>query len=177
MSELRTSRLLLRQFRDSDLAPLIAMGQNADVMRYFVTMMTPEDTTAMFGRMKAHWDNHGFGVFAVEIPGESEFAGFVGLTHTRFEAAFTPCVEILWRLVPSAHNKGYCTEAAHAVLEWSFRETALKEILAFAVPQNIPSWRVMEKIGMQRIGAFDHPMVPEGHELNKHLLYKIGRPV
>lgn len=173
--ELRTDRLLLRQFRDSDLEPLVAMGQDPVVMKHFVSLMSREETEAMMGRMKAHWENHGFGVFAVEIPGVTAFAGFIGLTHTRFEAAFTPCVEILWRLIPSHHNKGYTTEGARAVLNWSFRQTHLTQILSFAAPLNIASWRVMEKAGMLRIGEFDHPLVPVGHPSKKHFLYSIRK--
>lgn len=153
---------------------LVDMGQDPVVMKHFVSPMTREESIAMYGRIQDRWKESGFGVFAVEIPGEAEFAGFVGLTIPRFEAAeFTPCIEILWRLIPSAHNKGYCTEAARAVIEWAFREKGMTEILSFAVPQNIPSWRVMEKIGMQRIGEFDHPMVPADHALCRHLVYRI----
>jgi RimJ/RimL family protein N-acetyltransferase len=170
--ELRTNRLLLRQFRDADIEPLIAMGQDPIVMKHFVSLMTLEETEAMVGRMKAHWEKYNFGVFAIEIPGVHDFAGFIGFTHPRWEAAFTPCIEILWRLIPSAHNKDYCTEGARACLEWGFKEKSFGEVLAFAVAQNIPSWRVMEKIGMKHVGEFEHPMVVEGHELRKHLLYK-----
>lgn len=173
--EIKTERLLLRQFRDSDIEPLVAMGQDPVVMKHFVYKMTREESEAMYGRIKLRWEENGFGVFAVEIPGVADYAGFVGLSRPRFETAFTPCVEILWRLIPSFHNKGYCTEAARAVLDWGLNEKGLNEIYAFAVPQNIPSWRVMEKIGMKRIGEFDHPDVPEGHALRPHLLYKIDR--
>lgn len=176
MTELRSERLLLRQFRPSDLAPLIAMGQDPVVMKHFVTLMSREDTIAMMDRMKAHWEKHNFGVFAIEIPGVHDFAGFIGFTHPRWEAEFTPCIEILWRLIPAAHNKGYCTEAARACLEWGFKEKGFSEILAFAVPQNIASWRVMEKAGMKRAGEFEHPLVEEGHHLRRHLLYSI-KPV
>jgi ribosomal-protein-alanine N-acetyltransferase len=173
MTEIRTARLLLRQFRESDIEPLTAMGQDPAVMKYFMSMLTREESVAMYDRMKARWEENGFGIFAVEIPGVADFAGFVGITLPRFEAHFTPCIEILWRLIPAYHNNGYCTEAARAVLDWAFHTKGITEILAWAVPQNIPSWRVMEKIGMERIGEFDHPMVPEGHVLRKHLLYRI----
>ena len=171
--QLTTPQLLLRQFRDSDLEPLIAMGQDPVVMKHFVSPMTREQTIAMYGRITEHWEKNGFGVFAIEIPGEVEFAGFIGLIVPRFEASFTPCIEILWRLIPSVHNKGYCTEAARACIDWGFNQLHFKEILSFAVPQNIPSWRVMEKIGMQRIGEFDHPLVEDGHALKRHLVYAV----
>ena len=173
--ELRTSRLLLRQFRESDLEPLVAMGQDPVVMKHFPKLMSREETEAMMVRMKDHWEKNGFGVFAVEVPGEHDFAGFVGFAQPRWEASFTPCVEILWRLIPQVHGKGYCTEAARACLELIFREKELKEIYSFAVPANITSWRVMEKIGMKREGEFEHPMVPEGSELRRHLIYRVEK--
>lgn len=174
MPEIKTERLLLRQFRDSDLEPLVAMGQDPIVMKHFVSLMTREESIAMFGRIKEGWSQHGYGAFAIEIPGLHDFAGFIGFSHPRWEASFTPCVEILWRLIPQHHNKGYCTEAARAVLDWAFANTQLKEIYSFAVPKNIPSWRVMEKIGMKQIGEFDHPLVEDGHELQRHLVYSVG---
>lgn len=176
MEEIRTPRLLLRRFRESDIEPLIVMGQDPVVMKYFVTMMTRDETLAMYGRMQDHWEKYGFGVFAVEIPGVTSFAGFAGYTHPRWEAAFTPCIEILWRLIPSVHGQGYCTEAARAIVDWGFREKGFKEILSFAVPANIPSWRVMEKIGMKREGEFEHPLVELNHPLRTHLVYKISGP-
>lgn len=171
--ELRTNRLLLRQFRNTDLEPLIAMGQDPVVMKHFVTLMSREETEAMYGRIKDRWEKSGFGVFAIEIPGEVEFAGFIGFTIPKFETSFTPCIEILWRLIPAAHNNGYCTEAAKACIDWGFKEKKFTEILAFAVPQNMASWKVMEKIGMQHVGEFEHPMVEDGHVLKRHLLYSI----
>lgn len=173
MHEIRTERILLRQFRDSDLEPLVAMGQDPIVMKYFVQLMSPEESQAMMERMKRNWIKNTFGVFALEIPGVHEFAGFVGFTYPTWEAEFTPCVEILWRLIPSVHNKGYCTEAARACLDWGFNEKGFTEVYSFAYPGNVASWKVMEKIGMKRIGEFEHPMVQEGHELRRHLLYKI----
>jgi RimJ/RimL family protein N-acetyltransferase len=175
MTELRSHRLLLRQFRDSDLEPLVAMGQDPIVMKYFVSLMSREESEAMMIRMKNNWEKNGFGVFAVEIPGVHDFAGFVGFAYPKWEAPFTPCIEILWRLIPAVHNKGYCTEAARTCLEWGFKEKGFKEIYSFAYPKNIASWKVMEKIGMKREGEFEHPMVQEGHELRKHLVYRIER--
>lgn len=175
MHEIRTSRILLRQWRESDLEPLIAMGLDPVVMKHFPSLQTREQTLAMFDRIKSHWEQHGFGAFAVEIPGEVEFAGFVGIIVPRFEASFTPCVEMLWRLIPSVHNKGYATEAAQACRDWGFTQLGFKEILAFAVPPNLASRRVMEKIGMTQDGEVDHPLVEDGHVLKRHLIYKVSK--
>lgn len=148
------------------------MGLDPVVMKHFPSLQTREQTEAMLERIKTHWEKNGFGAFAVEIPGEVAFAGFVGIIIPRFEASFTPCVELLWRLIPSVHNKGYATEAARACVDWGFTHLGFKKILAFTVPKNIPSRRVMEKIGMKQVGEFDHPLV-EDHELKRHLIYKV----
>ena len=101
-----------------------------------------------------------------------DFAGFVGLSVPRFEANFTPCVEMGWRLAADAWGHGYATEAARAALAFGFGELGLREIVSFTVPHNLRSRRVMEKIGMTRdpAGDFDHPTVG-----TRHVLYRLTR--
>ena len=114
---------------------------------------------------------------AVDVRGVAAFAGFVGLAIPRFEAHFTPCVEIGWRLAAEYWNHGYATEAARAVLRFGFDTLQLDEIVAFTVPDNLASRRVMEKLGMTHNDAddFDHPALPAGHSLQRHVLYRIHR--
>jgi RimJ/RimL family protein N-acetyltransferase len=115
----------------------------------------------------------------VEIPGITPFAGFIGLGIPRFEAPFMPCVEIGWRLDPDYWNRGYATEGARAALEFGFGPLGLEEILSYTVPDNIRSRRVMEKIGMTRSPGedFDHPLLPAGDALRRHVLYRISSSV
>jgi RimJ/RimL family protein N-acetyltransferase len=115
----------------------------------------------------------------VEIPGVTPFAGFVGLSRPRFEARFQPCVEIGWRFGVEYWNRGYATEGARAALAFGFDACGLTEIVSFTVPQNVRSRRVMERIGMRHDSAddFDHPLLPDGHPLRRHVLYRIGRPL
>lgn len=129
--------------------------------------------------MEAHFQEHGFGLWAVEIPGVATFAGFVGLSVPRFEAHFTPCVEIGWRLAAPYWGRGYATEGARAALEFGFDHLHLDQIVSFTVPDNVRSRRVMEKIGMTHDPAddFDHPNLPEGHRLRRHVLYGIALPM
>jgi RimJ/RimL family protein N-acetyltransferase len=86
-------------------------------------------------------------------------------------------VEIAWRLAAAYWNRGYATEGARSALTFGFDELGLDEILSFTVPSNLPSRRVMEKIGMTRNPAddFDHPELPEGHALRRHVLYRSHR--
>ena len=111
------------------------------------------------------------------LKGDGAFAGVTGLAVPRFEAPFTPCVEIGWRLAPAHWGQGYATEAARAALAFGFKTAGLEEIVSFTVPANLPSRSVMERLGMTRRPEddFDHPALPSGHELRRHVLYRLRR--
>jgi RimJ/RimL family protein N-acetyltransferase len=174
----RTERLLLRRWRPSDLAPFAALNADPRVMRYFPTTLSRAESDAFAERIEAHFAEHGFGLWAVEAPGGAPFIGFVGLSVPRFQAPFTPCVEVGWRLAAEHWGRGYAPEAARAALAFGFDRLALREILSFTALANEPSRRVMEKLGMTHDPSddFDHPGVPEGHDLRRHVLYRIARP-
>jgi RimJ/RimL family protein N-acetyltransferase len=175
---IRTPRLLLRTWRDEDLAPFAALNADPEVMEYFLRPLERAESDAAAGRIRDHFDRHGFGLWAVEVPGIADFIGFVGLAVPGFKAHFTPCVEIGWRLARAHWGQGYATEAARAVLDFGFRELALDEIVSFTTVANRRSRAVMERIGLSRSPAddFDHPAVPEGHPLRRHVLYRARRP-
>jgi ribosomal-protein-alanine N-acetyltransferase len=178
MSELITARLRLREWRDEDLPPFAAMNADPDVMRYFPETLERAESDAMVMRIRAHFATFGFGPWAVEIPGVTEFAGFVGLMVPAFDAHFTPCIEIGWRLAPGVWGQGYATEAARTVLEDAFEVLAQDEVVSLTVPTNLRSRAVMERIGMTRSPGddFDHPRLPSGHVLQRHVLYRKRRP-
>jgi RimJ/RimL family protein N-acetyltransferase len=173
---LRTPRLILRPWRDADDAPFAAMFEDPAVME-FLPAATRADIDAFIQRIKGHFAAHGFGWWAVEVPGTAPFIGYVGLSVPRFEAPFMPAVEIGWRLASAHWGKGYATEGAQATLEAGFTRFGLDEIVSFTVPANTRSIRVMERIGMTRDPAedFDHPRLPEGHPLRRHVLYRLSR--
>jgi RimJ/RimL family protein N-acetyltransferase len=175
--ELRTERLLLRRWLPADREPFALMSADPRVHEFLPGPYTRTDSDARIARFEAHFEEHGFGFWAVEIPGRASFAGFVGLAWARFEAHFTPCVEIGWRLAADHWGHGYATEAAQCALAFGFNQLQVEEIVAFTVPENIRSQRVMERIGMTRTPAddFDHPLLPEGHPLRRHILYRISR--
>jgi RimJ/RimL family protein N-acetyltransferase len=174
--EIRTERLLLRRWLPADRAPFAAIHDDPRVVEFLPGALSREQSDAFVARAEAHFDRHGFGLWAVEVG--REFAGFVGLSVPRFEAHFTPCVEVGWRLGAGHWGHGYATEAARAVLAFGFDELALAEIVSFTVPANVRSRRVMERIGMTRDPAddFDHPLLPAGDPLRRHVLYRIRAP-
>lgn len=176
---LRTPRLRLRGWRPEDLAPFAALNGDAEVMRHFPSLLTPEQSDALAGRLQERLVRDGFGLWAVEVVAPAEpvagFIGFVGLNRPDFAAAFTPCTEIGWRLARWAWGAGYASEAARAALAFGFDELGLEEIVSFTASGNRRSRAVMERLGMKRDPAedFDHPALPPGHELRRHVLYRL----
>jgi RimJ/RimL family protein N-acetyltransferase len=172
--EIETGRLLLRRWRPADREPFAALNADPRVMRHLPRVLSREESDALAARIEAGFDENGFGLWAAEIPGVVPFVGFVGLSIPPFTAHFTPCVEIGWRIAAQYWSRGYATEAARSVLRLAFDTLELAEVVSFTVPGNLPSRRVMEKIGMRRDEAddFDHPWLPAGHPLRRHVLYR-----
>ncbi|MGH6894686.1 MAG: GNAT family N-acetyltransferase [Dongiaceae bacterium] len=174
---LRTPRLILREWRDEDGDAFAAMFDDPAVMEFLPADKDRAIADAFIGRIKQHFADHGFGPWAVEVPGVAPFIGYCGLMAPNFETHFTPAMEVGWRLASAHWGQGYATEAAKAALEAGFTRFGLNEIVSFTVPANVRSWRVMERIGMTRDPAddFDHPRLAVGDPLRRHVLYRIGR--
>jgi RimJ/RimL family protein N-acetyltransferase len=177
LDTLRTERLILRRWRDSDRGPFQQMNADARVMEFFPEPLTADASDALFDRIQAHIDRHGFGPFAAENIETGTFVGFIGLFVPEFDAHFTPAVEIGWRLAFQGWGMGLATEGARAALDYGFNKLGLEQIVSFTVPANLGSRRVMEKLGMTHDphDDFDHPKLPEGHSLRRHVLYRINR--
>jgi len=174
---LRTPRLILRSWRDDDLEPFAVMNRDSRVVQYLPGPLEREESDALAARIRQHFAEHDFGRYAVEVIGGPRFIGFVGLAVPPFEAPFMPCVEVGWRLDADHWGRGYATEAALATLAHGFGELGLSEIVSFTVPENRASRRVMEKIGMRHSPGedFDHPLLPAGHPLRRHVFYRLSR--
>ena len=145
-------------------------------MEFLSDPLTREQSDSLIDRIEIHFQDNGFGFWAIEVPGVAPFVGFVGLSHTRFEAAFTPCVEVGWRLAFDHWGNGYASEGAKAAIQAGFTMLGLREIVSYTVTNNIRSRRVMERIGMDHVsgGDFEHPALPPGHPLRMHVLYHIN---
>jgi RimJ/RimL family protein N-acetyltransferase len=143
-------------------------------MEHFPEALSRSESDALATRIDAHFDEHGFGLWAVEIPNVAPFIGFVGLSIPRFDAPFTPCVEIGWRLAAEYWGRGYATEAARAGLAFGFDTLGLEEIVSFTTAGNVRSRCVMERIGMVRDATddFDHPNIADYDPLRRHVLYR-----
>jgi RimJ/RimL family protein N-acetyltransferase len=174
---IKTERLLLRRWRDSDRLPFQQMNADPRVMEFFPASLSFAESDALVYRAQAHFDRHGFGPFAVELLENQLFIGFIGLSIPNFDAPFMPAAEIGWRLAFNCWGRGLATEGARSVIRYAFEDLGLDSLVSFTVPENLRSRHVMEKIGMTHDPAddFDHPRLPEGHPMRRHVLYRLKR--
>ncbi|HLO99443.1 MAG TPA: GNAT family N-acetyltransferase [Fimbriimonas sp.] len=173
MTYLTTERLILRQWQPSDIEPCIEMNADAETMRYFPSVLSPETTREHLARWSGLIDQYGWGLFAVESRETGEFVGTVGLVQTRDNMPFDPCVEIGWRLRREFWNQGFATEATTEVLRFAYSDLGLSRVISITAKINVPSQRVMEKIGLVDSGQdFMHPSIDARHELALHVLYE-----
>ena len=177
MIVLETERLLLRRWKDSDRQPFSRLNADPRVMEFMPSRLSREESDRLVDQIESHFRKRGFGLYAVELRQDHSFIGFIGLAVPSFPAHFTPCVEIGWRLSADYWGQGLATEGARKVMRHAFETLGLEELVSFTVPANIRSRRVMEKLGMtyQPTDEFDHPRLPEGHPLRRHLLYRRRR--
>jgi ribosomal-protein-alanine N-acetyltransferase len=147
-------------------------------MEFFPGVLTREESDQLIESIESHFDNRGFGLFATELKAEKKLVGFIGLHVATFQAHFTPCVEIGWRIAVPYWGKGLATEGSREVIRFAFERLRLESLVSFTVPENVASRRLMEKLGMTRDPAddFDHPKLPPGHRLRRHVLYRLRNP-
>jgi RimJ/RimL family protein N-acetyltransferase len=169
--QIRTARLLLRQWRPADREPFAAMNADPVVMEHFPAPLSRSDSDALADRIEAQLTEHGYGLWAVED--DTGFLGFTGLAWQTWDSDFTPALEVGWRLARRAWGNGYATEAATAALHRGFQE--VESIISLTALTNARSQRVMERIGMHREREFDHPRIEPGHRLQQHVLYRADR--
>ncbi len=176
MKDYRTPRLLLRRWKHADREPFARMNADAEVMAHFPGVLERAESDAMADRIEAHFAEHGFGPWAIEVTGGEPFIGFVGLAQVGVDAHFTPAVEVLWRFARSSWGHGYATEAARQACRIAFEELRLPAIVSFTVPANRRSRAVMARLGMTHTARddFDHPKLAEGHPLRPHVLYRLA---
>ncbi len=170
---IETDRLILRPWREEDILPFSEINNDPDVMEYLPKCLSVEETEHFYNRIVAEHNSFGYGLYAVEIKGNGEFIGYVGFHRFDLDAEFSPGIEIGWRLAKAHWDKGYATEAAEACLAYAHKNGLFNEVYSFTSIGNHRSERVMQKIGMKRVGFFSHPALPEGHKLKAHVLYKL----
>src|SRR5436190_6868076 len=172
---LSSGRVCLRRWRDEDREAFAAMNSDARVMEFYPGRLSRSESDAMVDGILKHFSEHGFGLWAIEVPNVAPFIGFTGLSVKRFPAPFTPCVEVGWRLAFEHWGHGYATEAARLALGYGFGTLSLRDVVSYTSVRNDRSRAVMDRLGMRRDPAddFDHPALPETHPLRRHALYRL----
>jgi RimJ/RimL family protein N-acetyltransferase len=173
---LETPRLRLRQWQDVDREPFAAMSTDPEVMRYFPAVLDRNQSDALVDRAQGLIEERGWGFWALEVKASGEFAGFTGLHTPDPELPLSPCVEVGWRLARAHWGKGFATEAARCSLAFGFDQLGLSEIVSFTSLGNARSRAVMERLGMEAVREFDHPLVDRGSPLRRHILYRLANP-
>ena len=173
---LHTARLTLRPWLPADREPFARINRDPAVMEFISAPLTTDESNSLVDRIQAHFRQHGFGPWAAELRDPVQFIGYIGLAVPRFQAPFTPAVEIGWRLASEVWRQGLATEGARAVIHHAFENLGLSALVSFTVPSNLSSRRVMEKLAMTHDPSddFDHPLFPEGHPLRHHVLYRLS---
>ena len=168
-------RLILRRWQASDRQPFAEMNADPQVMEFFPSLLTREESNQLIDTIEVGFTQRGFGLCALELRADGSFLGFIGLSVPSFQAHFTPCVEIGWRLARNTWGQGFATEGARAMAAYAFNTLKLESIVSFTAEQNLRSRRVMERLGMtfDPIDTFDHPNLPQGHLLRRHVLYRL----
>lgn len=174
---IETERLILRPFEPGDLDAFAAINADAEVMRHFAAMPDRAGTATLMERLAERRADAGFGMSAAVERESGRFLGMIGIQTVPFEQAFTPAVEVGWRLRRDAWGHGYATEGARAAMAEGFTRFGLHEIVAFTLPVNLRSRAVMERLGMTSDpnDDFDHPLLAEDHPMRRHVLYRVAR--
>jgi RimJ/RimL family protein N-acetyltransferase len=177
MKSLSGQRLILRRWRESDLEPFSVINADPIVMEFYPRTFSLKETRAAIEKIEADFDSHGFGLWALELRKTSRFIGYVGLSRPTFQAHFTPCIEIGWRISKEHWGKGFATEAAREVIRDAFERLQLGEVVSYTAAVNARSIRVMEKISMLRNKQDDflHPLIEDDHPLKPHVLFRLPK--
>jgi RimJ/RimL family protein N-acetyltransferase len=177
--QLRTERTVLRRWRSTDLEPLARINADPGVMEFFPRTLARHESAALIARFETGFVQRGYGLWALEIPGRASLAGFVGLSPVERDLPFAPAVEVGWRLARVHWGKGFATEAARAAVRFAFEELELRSLVSFTAAGNERSRRVMERLGMtrRREEDFEHPQLPGGDPLARHVLYRLDAPL
>ncbi len=172
MVYIETERLLLRDWKEEDIAPFAEMNSDPEVMGFFLKPLSSEESFDFYNRINKEFVEYGYGLYAIEKKENSAFIGYTGFHNFNLNTDFAPGVEIGWRIRYGDWNKGYATEAAKACLNYAKYHLPFRVIWSFTSVLNKRSERIMQKTGMEKTGYFFHPAVPDHHPLKEHVLYK-----
>ena len=170
-----SERLGFRTWKEEDIQVYAEMNQDPEVMKYFPQefwLDHAKSAKSIEGFMN-HYHQHGFTYFAVDVIDENRFIGFIGMKTISYDVFFAPAIDIGWRLRKDFWGRGYATEGAKRCVEFFFENFKYDRLVSLTPTKNKASWNIMEKIGMQKITTFMHPMVEKDDPLSEHVLYEL----
>ncbi len=168
-----SDRLGFRNWNPDDIDELHEINSDQKVMEFFPSLPTKEQTTEFIKRMTKQFEEKGFCYFAVDRLENNELIGFIGLSEQTYDAEFTPCIDIGWRIKSTEWNKGFATEGAKKCLDYAFNTLKIRKVYSIAPKINTKSEHIMIKIGMQKEGEFEHPSLLENNSLKTCVVYTI----
>lgn len=171
----KSERLGFRNWEKEDIAEFAKLNSDDDVMEHFPKTLSTDEVIELVDQLRNHLSQNGFTYYATEILETREFVGMIGLALQQYETKYTPAIDIGWRLKKKAWGKGYATEGAKRCLQYAFDELGLDKVISVCTISNIKSENVMKKIGMTKIGEFDHPEMINHPGYEKHFCYEINR--
>ena len=178
MAYLFTSkRLGFRNWEITDIPKMAAISGDPEVMRFFPSTQSEEETSKFIDRMKNMYDERGHCFYAVESLESRSLIGFIGISYATFKSDFTPAPELGWRLGRSFWGHGYATEGAKRCIEYGMKDLGIENFIAVAPKINVPSINVMKKIGMKKFCDFIHPSVEAYPDFRNCVCYVYGLEV
>jgi len=173
---IRTERLLMRRWLDSDREPFAALNADPKTMRYFAATLDRLASDAFVDLIETRFERQGYGLWALEVTDTGEFIGLTGLNPMPDDVPGAGGTEVAWRLARHAWHRGYATEAARAALDVAFEGVGMTEVWSMTAVLNEPSQAVMRRLGLSEVARFNHPRVPAGHPLRPHVTYHLASP-
>lgn len=170
-------RLGFRAWESSDFEDLFLLVSDPKVMKFFPSVLSEKQAFGTLNKLKESFEKNGYTYFAVDLLNENKFIGFIGLYLQEFESAYTPCIDIGWRLLPQFWNQGFASEGAERCIQFAFEDLNISQLRAFCSLTNLPSERVMQKIGMEKIGTFMHPLLKDFKQIEECVVYEINKPL
>lgn len=175
-----TERLIIRNWRETDKAPFAKLSADPTIREFFPDLLSQQRAYELVDEDREIVAKNKYGWCAAELKETGEFIGMFGLTtFSDILPFYAPGLfELGWYLATDHWGKGLATEGGQGALDYAWQTFGSHEVVAFTATINLPSRRVMQRLGMTHDPSedFDHPKVDIGHRLRPHVLYRIQNP-
>jgi RimJ/RimL family protein N-acetyltransferase len=164
-ARIRTARMVGDRIRAADFDELHRMNSDPAVMATLGGVRSEEQTREFMAAALEHWERHGFGIWTFRAIADGSFVGRAGLRHVEVGGGHE--IELLYAVCAEFWRRGFATEMADALVALGFRTLGQRSLVAFTLPDNRGSRRVMEKSGFRFERDIEWAGAP-------HVLYRIN---